>query len=257
MEATITEVATMINDETKRKLRELNMSEFIDALEMQQLEPATLKLKFDERMQRAVDYVYQEKYNSRIQRMIKSAKLRFPQANQPGILYDGRGLDRQLLEDLFTCQYISYHQSIVLQGFTGSGKTYLACALGKQACLNQIKAKYIRLPDLLMEYGDATLLTGGPKKLLNKYGKIPLLIIDEWLVSDISDAELYFLFELMERRSDTTSTIFCTQYKQEDWIIRLGEGVQAEAIVDRYAHTAFWIETGTMNMREYCAKLKQ
>ena len=147
------------------------------------------------------------------------------------------------MDELFTCQYISYHQSIVLQGFTGSGKTFLACALGKQACLNQIKTRYIRLPDLLMEYGDASLITGAPKKLLNKYGRIPLLIIDEWLVSDISDAELYFLFELMERRSDTTATIFCTQYKQEDWVIRLGEGVQAEAIVDRYAHTAFWIET--------------
>ena len=251
------EVVPVINDESKRKLRELNMSELIDALEIQQLEPATLKLKFDDRMQRAIDYLYQEKYNNRIQRMIKSARLRFPQADIHDIYYDGRGLDKQLLDDLFSCQYISYHQSIILQGFTGSGKTYLACALGKQACLNQIKTKYVRLPDLLMEYGDASLITGHQKKLLTKYGKIPLLIIDEWLVSDISDSELYFLFELMERRSDCTATIFCTQYKKEDWIIRLGEGVQAEAIVDRYAHTAFWIETGTMNMREYCAKTKK
>lgn len=60
----------------------------------------------------------------------------------------------------------------------------------------------------------------------------------------------------MERRSDATSTIFCTQYRKEDWIKRLGSGVQAEAIVDRYAHTAYWIETGSMNMREYCARLK-
>ena len=254
----------MINDESKRKLRELNLAELIDALELQQSQPETLRLRFDERMQRAIDYVYQEKYNGRIQRMIKSARLRFPQADTHDIYYDGRGLDKQLLDDLFSCQYVSYHQSIILQGFTGSGKTYLACALGKQACalgkqacLNQIKTKYIRLPDLLMEYGDATLITGQQKKLLAKYGKIPLLIIDEWLVSDISDAELFFLFELMERRSDNTSTIFCTQYKKEDWIIRLGEGIQAEAIVDRYAHTAFWIETGAMNMREYSAKAKK
>lgn len=93
------------------------------------------------------------------------------------------------------------------------------------------------------------LVLGKQKQLLDRYGKIPLLIIDEWLVSDISDSELYFLFELMERRSDSTSTIFCTQYRKEDWIRRLGEGVQAEAVVDRYAYTAFWIETGSMNMR--------
>lgn len=247
----------MINDETKRKLRELNMSEIIEGLEIQQSEPDTLAWSFDDRIQRLVDYVYQEKYNSRIQRLIKSARLRFPQADMlHSIYYDGRGLNGSLLKELFQCQYISRHQSIVLQGPTGSGKTYLACALAKQACLGQIKARYIRLPDLLMEYGDAAIIQGKQKRLLASYSKIPLLVIDEWLVSDMSDSELYFLFELFERRSDTTSTIFCTQYRQEDWVTRLNESVQAEAIVDRYAHTSFWIEMGSMNMREYCAKHK-
>ncbi len=247
----------MINDETKRKLREMNLSEIICGLETQQSEPATLGLPFDDRMQRLVDYVYQEKYNAKIQRLIRSAKLRFPQADMQGILYEGRGLNRELLGSLFSCQYIGGHQSIILQGFTGSGKTYLACALGKQACLNQIRTRYIRLPDLLMEYDESTAILGSSKKLLYRYGKIPLLILDEWLVSDISDSELYFLFELMERRSDSASTIFCTQYRKDDWIKRLGEGVQAEAIVDRYAHTAYWIETGNMNMREYHVKTRK
>ena len=244
----------MNNDETRRKLREMNFGEAVAGLEAQQSDPATVSLPFDERIQRLVDYIYQEKYNNRIQRLIKAARLRFPQADSQGILYDRRGLDRNLLGELFQCQYISHRQSIILQGFTGSGKTYLACALGKQACLNQVKTQYIRLPDLLMEYDDASLLPGKQKKLLDKYGRIPLLILDEWPVSDISDSELYFLFELMERRSDATSTIFCTQYRKDDWIMRLGGGVQAEAIVDRYAHTAYWIETGSMNMREYCAR---
>ena len=117
-----------------------------------------------------------------------------------GIYYDGRGLNKSLLNDLFRCQYIGCHQSIVLQGPTGSGKIYLACALAKQACLGQIKPRYIRLPDLLMEYGDASVVQGKQKRLLASYSKIPLLVIDEWLVSDISDNELYFLFELFERQ---------------------------------------------------------
>lgn len=248
------EVAAMMNDETKRKLRELNMAEIIAGLEIQQSEPETLSWSFDERIQCLVDYVYQEKYNSRIQRLIKSARLRFPQADMHGLLYGGRGLNKSLIDELFRCQYIGYNQSIILQGPTGSGKTYLACALAKQACLGQVKAKYVRLPDLLMEYDDATIVQGKQKRLIASYSRIPLLVIDEWLVSDMSDSELYFLFELFERRSDSTSTIFCTQYRQEDWVTRLNESVQAEAIVDRYAHTSFWIEMGTMNMREYCAK---
>ncbi len=113
-----------------------------------------------------MDYIYQEKYNSRIQRLVKAARLRFPQANAQDVHYKGRGINQELLASLFSCQYIAGHQSIILQGFTGSGKTYLACALGKQACLHQIRTRYIRLPDLLMEYSDAALVPGKQKQLL-------------------------------------------------------------------------------------------
>lgn len=227
----------MLNDETKRKLRELNIGEIIDAIEFQNQDPVTVTLPFDERIQRMVDYLYQEKYNSKIQRLIKSAKFRFPQADIHSIYYDGRTLNRDAITELSTCQFVRSNQSVVFQGYTGSGKTFLACSLGKEACRQQIRAKYIRLPDLLMEYGDSKLIAGQEKKIISKYAKIPLLILDEWLMADISADELHFLFELTERRSDTTSTIFCTQYSKKDWIKKLGQGVYAEAIVDRYAYT--------------------
>lgn len=86
----------------------------------------------------------------------------------------------------------------------------------------------------------SVIMVGQQKRLLTKYGNIPLLIIDEWLVTDISESELYFLFELMERRSDTTSTIFCIQYRKEDWIKWLGNGVRAKAIVHKF-HSSFAI----------------
>ena len=121
----------MINEETRRKLREINLGEAIKGLEVQQADPATIALPFDERMQRLVDYIYQEKYNGKIQRLIKSAKLRFPQANRQGVIYASRGLNRELIENLFSGQYIGLHQSIILQGFTGSGKTYLAQSLAR------------------------------------------------------------------------------------------------------------------------------
>ncbi len=245
----------MINDETKRKLRELNIGEFINAIEQQGQDPVTVTLPFDERLQRLVDYLYQEKYNSKIHRLIKTAKFRFPQADIHSIYYDGRTLNRDAINEVSTAQFVRNKQSIVFQGYTGSGKTYLACALGKEACKQQIRTKYIRLPDLLMEYGDSKLVSGQEKKIITKYSKIPLLILDEWLMADISANELHFLFELTERRSDSTSTIFCTQYLKKDWIKKLGEGVYAEAIVDRYAYNTIWIETGKTNMRKYCSDL--
>ena len=88
------------------------------------------------------------------------------------------------------------------------------------------------------------------KKFLTKYEKYQLLIIDEWLMEDLSKEEEHFLFELIERRYGKTSTIFCSQYKQSEWVKLLGGNVHSEAIVDRIIHNALTIETGNTNMRE-------
>jgi len=107
-----------------------------------------------------------------------------------------------------------------------------------------------------MEYDEATLVPKGPQKLLKKYTAYSLLILDEWLLEEISDEEQHFLFELIERRHDLSSTIFCTQFRTEDWHRRLGGGVHADAIMDRIVHNAVFIETGTLNMREFLSARK-
>lgn len=249
-------VVAMINDETRRKLREMNLGEVITILELQQRDSNCIAWPFDERFQRVIDYLYQEKYNSKIQRLIKLSKFRLPKAEVHDIYYNERGIDRDAILQLSTGQFVHSNTNVIFQGFTGSGKTFLACAIGKQACKQQIRTRYIRLPDLLVALDEGALVPKGRSKLLKKYCNYGLLIIDEWLLEDISDDEQHFLFELIERRHDCTSTIFCTQYRKEDWHARLGGGVHADAIMDRIVHNAIWIETGRMNMREHCAKNK-
>jgi len=244
----------MMNDETRRKLRELNLGEIIMILDMQGQEITYTSLPFDERIQRMVDYLYQEKYNGKVQRLITLSKFRLPKADINDIYYIERGIDRQIIQELSTCQFIETSSNIIFQGFTGSGKTYLACAIGRQACKVKMRTRYIRLPELLMERDEASLTSQGVQKLLRKYGDYAVLILDEWLLGDISEEEQHFLFELIERRHDGSSTIFCTQYRKEDWHIRLGGGVHADAIMDRIVHNAAWVETGCMNMREFYAK---
>lgn len=146
-----------------------------------------------------MEHIYQVKYNGKIQRLIKSAKLRFLQAKQQEIIYASRGLNTELIKNLFTGQYIGLHLSTILQGFTGSGKPYLACVLKKEACLHHVRMRYIRLPDLLMEYEGSAVVARNHRNVLERYSRIPLLILDERLVSDISDAELHFLFELISQ----------------------------------------------------------
>lgn len=246
----------MVNDETKRKLRELNLNELITILELQQKDINCVTLSFDERFQRIIDYLYQEKYNGKIQRLIKLSKFRLPKADVNDIYFNERGMDRNLIIELSTGQFIHSNTNVIFQGFTGSGKTFLACAIGKQACKQQIRTKYIRLPDLLVEYDEWNLVSKSKSKILKKYSGYEMLILDEWLLEDISEEEQHFLFELIERRHDQASTIFCTQYKQIDWHSRLGGGVHADAIMDRIIHNAVWVETGNLNMREYCANHK-
>jgi len=244
----------MIHDETKRKLRELNLDELVTYLESQISEISYSGMTFDERLQMMVDHLYQEKYNGKVQRMLNLSKLRLPKADINDIHYIQRGIDRQLMLELGTCQFVDSHANVIFHGFTGSGKTYLACALGKQACKKQLRTRYIRVPDLLMEYDESTLVPRGTQKLLKKYSSFALLILDEWLLEEASDEEQHFLFELIERRHDTSSTIFCTQFRKEDWHGRLGGGVHADAIMDRIVHNAIWIETGTLNMREFLSR---
>lgn len=94
-------------------------------------------------------------------------------------VYEERGIDRNLITELSTCQFISSNTNIVFQGFTGSGKTCLACALGRQVCKQRYSTKYIRTADLLVEHDEEKTQKGNAKRLLKKYGLYGLLIIDE------------------------------------------------------------------------------
>lgn len=245
---------SLLNEETRRKLRELNLSEMVDAIDTQSQDVGYTTLLFEDRMKLAVDYVYQKKYNTKVQRLIKMAKFRITNAAYNDIYYIDRGLDRQKLMTLSNCQFIDTSTSVIFYGFSGSGKSFLACAIGRQACMQGIRARYIRTPDLLMLHDEALLTKQGISKLLKKFSNYKLLIMDEWLLNDLSDEEQYFLLELIERRHDSSSTIFCTQYKKEDWHVRLGGGVHADAIMDRIVHNAAWVYAGNINMREFYSK---
>ena len=245
----------MISDETKRKLRELNLDEMVDILKIQENDHSLYSaMAFDDRVNLAIDSLYQQKNNKRSKRLIKQAKFRFSEADVTSLYYADRGLDKNQILELSTCQYMRNNFSVVLNGFTGSGKTFLACALGKAACRQLYRVRYIRVPDLLELRSEAILQGKGISKLVSKFSSYNLLVLDEWLLQELSDDEVRFIFELTEKRYDCHSTIFCTQYKVSDWHTRLGGGTMADAILDRIVHKSIRIDTGTMNMRGHFAE---
>lgn len=247
----------LLNEDTRRKLRELNLDEMIDAIEQQSKDVAYSTMNFEDRMKMAIDYLYQSKYNSKVKRLISMSKFRIPNAACTDIYYIDRGLDREKLLALSSCQYIDTNTCVVFHGFTGSGKSYLACAMGKQACMQGIRTRYIRVPDLLMLRDEASLKEQGITKLLKKFSNYTVLILDEWLMYELAPEEQYFLYELIERRHDSSSTIFCTQYKVEDWHERLGGNVHADAMMDRIVHNTVWVFAGNTNMRKFYGKQQE
>ena len=234
----------------------MNIGEYIEAFEAQYQDPQMMSASFDERFQAATDMVYQEKYNDKVKRAVRNAKLRFPKADVHDIYYDPkRPVKRELIQELSTCRYVEENQSVILQGYTSSGKTYLGCALAKEACRHTYRTRYIRLPNLLEEYAQKSLMPGGHEKVLTKYTNFKVLVIDEWLINDLSKDELMFLFELSERRFDCTATIFCTLYRHSEWVARLGGGTHAESIAERYRYNTIKVETGDINMREIFSRV--
>lgn len=148
-----------------------------------------------------------------------------------------RGLDRAVVESLSSCQWILSSQNVIVTGPTGSGKTYLACALGTQACRQGLSAKYYQVSKLLsnlhMAKGDGTY-----PKLLNTLAKTDLIILDDFGLAPLNAAESRDILEIIDDRSQRCSTIVAAQLPIEHWYDRIADPTVADAILDRLVHNA-------------------
>lgn len=243
-----------IDTDTKHKLREIGAGVLADALEAQD-DHLTLGMPFSERVKLAVDDAHATYTQQKIEGLLRRAGLRYPAAELRRLdLLEQRRIDRGVIAQLGTCTFITRGENVVFQGFTGSGKTYLGSAVARAACQHRYRALYIRMPDLEEAWLQASDKPGGREKFLRKYAAYQCLVLDEWLLTPPDDSVRGMLLELFERRYDSVSTVFCTQYQQKDWHHRLGSDVHADAIMDRIVHQAVWIETGDTNMREHTAR---
>ena len=232
----------MISTSTKNKLIEMHLSAMADAFILQEGDPTMKEVAFEDRFGMLVDAEYTTRKNNRYKRLIKKAELEQPDACIAGIDYhSGRKLHRDLINRLATCDYIADYRNIFITGATGSGKTYLACAFGMAACKRYYSTKFIRMPDMLLDLQSAR-EDGTFKKVLAKYTKPVLLIIDEWLLIKLNDQEVRNLFEVISKRRKHSSTIFCSQFLEEGWYGQLGDnGTLADAIMDRITYDSYKI----------------
>ncbi len=233
----------MTNQCTIDKLIEMRLTALADAFRNQLNDPRMKEVPFEDRLGMLVDIEYTSRKNNRLRRLIRQADFDLPDASIMDINYtSGRKLNKSLLQRLATCEYITEYRNIFITGASGGGKTYMACAFGMEACKQYYSVKYVRLPDLLLDL-ELARTEGSYKKVMDRYTKPTLLILDEWLLLKLSESESKDIFELLHKRRKKSSTIFCSQIRQDGWYDQLGgdNSTIADAILDRIVHDAYKI----------------
>jgi DNA replication protein DnaC len=231
----------MVQETTLRKLHEMRLSVMAESYENQLLDQNFQALSFEERFGLLVDTEWSRRKNNRLASLIRKADFQQSNACIEDVEYHAdRKLDRTQVLRLATGAYIQDKLNIIIMGASGAGKTYLACAFGIAACRNFYPVKYVRLPELLNELAVAR-GEGIYQRVMKTYKKIPLLILDEWLLVSLKESEARDLLEIVEARHQRGSTIFCTQFAPAGWHGKIGESTLADAILDRIIHSSYAI----------------
>ena len=241
----------MTTEETFRKLSELRLYGFARALEAQLAQPASYTtLAVEDRVGLLVDREWTEREARRLTRRLQLAKLRDRQACVEDVDFrHPRGLDRALVQRLATGEWITKAQNVLVIGPTGCGKTYVACALGHKACRDGYSVLYRRVPRLAHELhvarGDGSL-----PRLLSRWAKIDVLILDDWGLTPLGAQERHDLLEVLEDRCGEHSTIIAGQLPVKSWHTYIGDPAVADAALDRVVHNAHQIMLKGESMRK-------
>jgi DNA replication protein DnaC len=226
----------MLMHNTLDTLRSLKLHGMAAALEEQQATPQTHALSFEDRLPLLVDRERLYRDNLRKTRLMQQAHLKVAQACLEDVDYKAaRGLDKRQIAALAACDWVRRSQNVLITGPTGSGKTWLACALAQQACRLGLPALYWRVPRLFEEirvaHGD-----GSYMRLLKRIQKASILILDDWGLTALTSQDRADLLEILDDRVHARSTILVSQLPVDTWHAYLGEPTLADAILDRVVH---------------------
>ena len=228
----------MLNEPTAEKLKALRLHAMAEAWAAQQAQPDLASLTFDERFGLLVDAEWLARENARLRRALKDAKLRLASACVEDIEYAAkRALDKALIRQLASCRWVAEHQNVIISGKTGTGKTYIACALAQQACRKGYRAIYRRAPRLFQELALAR-ADGTYPRLLARLARTDVLIIDDWALSPLTAEQRNDVLEILEDRYGGRSTIVASQLDPKRYHEYLGDPTVADAVCDRLIHNA-------------------
>ena len=196
----------------------------------------------------------QERSNNRFDRLRKNARFRYQASIEELKMDASRGMDKALISTLATGDYLSKGEAVLITGSTGCGKSFLASALGHQACAQGHKVAYYNVQKLLLKT-KISRIEGTILKFFEFISKTDLLILDDFGLTHLEQQQQLDLMEMIEDRHGTSSTIIASQLPVSNWYDVIGEETIADAILDRLVHTSYRVELKGESLRKkryYC-----
>lgn len=234
---------------TMQKLEEMRLSGF-SRIYREMLETGINKdFTIDEIIAHLVQAEWDDRYNRRLQRLVAKAKFRYLAGMEQIDYIAKRNLDKMLMLRLSSCDWINRKQNVIITGSTGLGKSFLASALGHQACQQGFKVYYRNCSKLFDELKIAK-AEGSYIKAIDRIEKLDLLILDDFGLKPLESNQRLILLELLEDRHGKRSTIITSQLPVKSWYDVIAEPTIADAILDRLSHSSHRMELDGDSLRE-------
>jgi len=239
----------MLNQPTIEKLQNMKLYGMADAFRAQLETPDIAQLAFEERFGLLVDQQWLWKENRALAHRLRSARLK-----ERGVMEDidyqhPRGLDRKLMRTLAASEWVRQHHNIFLIGPTGIGKSWLACALAQKACRDGFSVLHKRTSELFRELAVAH-VDGSFGRLLTKFSRVDVLVLDDFAMAPLKDAERRDMLEIFDDRYRRRSTVLTSQVPVPHWHEQIGDPSVADSILDRLVHNAYRIELDGESIRK-------
>jgi DNA replication protein DnaC len=245
----------MLHHQTMERLSALRLEGMAQGLEEQRRQADISQLEFEERFALLVERQWLWRENRALAARLHRAQLKVSAALEDIDYRHPRGLKRAQIEQLRASQWVSHHHNCLITGPTGSGKTYLACALAHQACRDGHRVCYYYAPKLFRELQNAH-ADGSLLKLLKKLARAALVVIDDFGMAAVTGKQYRDLLEILDDRHGVGSTLITSQFPVDEWHGVINDATVADAILDRLVHNAYRLKLEGESLRKTKASLK-
>ena len=228
----------MNEQQTLEKLNWMKVCTMAQEYSRQLKNPEIQNLPFDDRFSLLVDSEWISRQNKRLANLVKKAGMKYNCALEEFVFTPERSVNKQTIMQLSSCTWISDSLNVLITGATGSGKTFLGCALGNAACRNGFKVLFKRVPRLLTDIAIAK-GDGSYNRLMRELKNIKLLILDDWGLNVFDHTEGRDLLEVIEDRTQANSTVILSQLSMEDWHSLFTDPIVGDAVLDRLIHGSY------------------